>query len=57
MQKNFKWDSKVEIAQVNAVDTNDVLARQAELKQRFKAVIAEKRIRFILIRCNGYFNK
>jgi manganese-dependent inorganic pyrophosphatase len=34
--------SKVEIAQVNAVDTNDVLSRQAELEAALSAIIAEK---------------
>lgn len=33
---------KVEIAQVNAVDTNDVLSRQAELETALSAIIAEK---------------
>ncbi|MEF3302021.1 manganese-dependent inorganic pyrophosphatase [Paenibacillus sp. GYB003] len=33
---------KVEIAQVNAVDPNDVLSRQAELEQALSAIIAEK---------------
>lgn len=34
--------SKVEIAQVNAVDTNDVLSRQAELEAALSAIISEK---------------
>lgn len=34
--------NKVEIAQVNTVDTNDVLARQAELEQEIQAVIEKK---------------
>lgn len=34
--------SKVEIAQVNAVDTNDVLARQPELEAALSKIIAEK---------------
>lgn len=34
--------SKVEIAQVNAVDTNDVLSRQAELEDALSAMISEK---------------
>lgn len=33
---------KVEIAQVNAVDVNDVLSRQAELEASLNAIIAEK---------------
>jgi manganese-dependent inorganic pyrophosphatase len=34
--------SKVEIAQVNAVDVNDVLSRQAELEAALNGIIAEK---------------
>lgn len=34
--------SKVEIAQVNAVDVNDVLARQGEIESALSAIIAEK---------------
>lgn len=34
--------SKVEIAQINAVDTNDVLSRQAELEQALSGIIADK---------------
>ena len=33
---------KVEIAQVNAVDVNDVLSRQAELEAALNTIIAEK---------------
>ncbi|CAG7644355.1 manganese-dependent inorganic pyrophosphatase [Paenibacillus allorhizosphaerae] len=41
--KEFQMGSaKVEIAQVNAVDTNDVLARQAELEDALNAIISEK---------------
>jgi manganese-dependent inorganic pyrophosphatase len=41
--KEFQMgSSKVEIAQVNTVDTNDVLARQAELEEAISAVVAEK---------------
>ncbi|MBN2984117.1 MULTISPECIES: manganese-dependent inorganic pyrophosphatase [Cohnella] len=41
--KEFSMGSaKVEIAQVNAVDTNDVLSRQAELEDALNAIIAEK---------------
>lgn len=36
--------AKVEIAQVNAVDTNDVLSRQAELEEAISATIAEKKL-------------
>ncbi|MEH6945594.1 manganese-dependent inorganic pyrophosphatase, partial [Bacillus sp. JJ634] len=35
-------EAKVEIAQVNAVDTNDVLARQAEIEAVINKVIDEK---------------
>ncbi len=37
-------ERKVEIAQVNAVDENDVLARQAELEEALHGVIAEKEL-------------
>jgi manganese-dependent inorganic pyrophosphatase len=41
--KEFQMGSyKVEIAQVNAVDTNEVLARQAELETALNAIIADK---------------
>ncbi|MFF2090449.1 manganese-dependent inorganic pyrophosphatase [Paenibacillus sp. NPDC058174] len=41
--KEFSMGSyKVEIAQVNAVDTNDVLVRQAELEQALNGIIAAK---------------
>ena len=41
--KEFQMGSaKVEIAQVNAVDVNDVLARQSELEAAITAIIAEK---------------
>ncbi|GAB6931314.1 manganese-dependent inorganic pyrophosphatase [Paenibacillus sp. JCM 10914] len=36
--------AKVEIAQVNAVDTNDVLARQAELEYAIQSIIADKKL-------------
>lgn len=36
--------AKVEIAQVNAVDTNDVLSRQAELEEAIQGIIAEKNL-------------
>ncbi|HJV47379.1 MAG TPA: manganese-dependent inorganic pyrophosphatase [Bacillota bacterium] len=41
--KEFQMgNSKVEIAQVNAVDVNDVLNRQAELEQALSNIIAQK---------------
>ncbi|GGG55309.1 putative manganese-dependent inorganic pyrophosphatase [Paenibacillus radicis (ex Gao et al. 2016)] len=41
--KEFSMGSyKVEIAQVNAVDTNDVLVRQAEIEQALNGIIAAK---------------
>jgi manganese-dependent inorganic pyrophosphatase len=41
--KEFQMGSyKVEIAQVNAVDTNDVLVKQAELEAALTTVIADK---------------
>lgn len=41
--KEFSMGSaKVEIAQVNAVDVNDVLSRQAELEDALNGIIAEK---------------
>lgn len=41
--KEFQMGSyKVEIAQVNAVDTNDVLALQAELESEISGVISDK---------------
>jgi manganese-dependent inorganic pyrophosphatase len=41
--KEFQMGSyKVEIAQVNAVDTNDVIARQAELEAALNNIIADK---------------
>lgn len=36
--------AKVEIAQVNAVDTNDVLSRQAELEEAIQGIIAKKEL-------------
>lgn len=43
--KEFQMGSaKVEIAQVNAVDVNDVLSRQAEVESELKQVIAEKNL-------------
>ncbi|WP_166237725.1 manganese-dependent inorganic pyrophosphatase [Paenibacillus turpanensis] len=41
--KEFQMGSaKVEIAQVNAVDTNDVLSRQAEIEAALNGIIEEK---------------
>jgi manganese-dependent inorganic pyrophosphatase len=41
--KEFQMGNyKVEIAQVNAVDTNDVIARQAELEAALNKIIADK---------------
>ena len=56
--KNFDMgDKKVKIAQVNAVDTNDVLSQQKQIEEAIEAVIAEGKSRFIPICGNGYFNK
>jgi manganese-dependent inorganic pyrophosphatase len=47
--KEFQMGSyKVEIAQVNAVDTNDVLARQAELEAALSSIIEEKKLDLFL---------
>lgn len=41
--KEFNFgDVKIEVAQVNAIDTNDVLSRQDELEQLLEKVIAHK---------------
>ncbi|QAY65740.1 manganese-dependent inorganic pyrophosphatase [Paenibacillus protaetiae] len=41
--KEFQMGSaKVEIAQVNAVDVNDVLSRQSELEDALSAIVADK---------------
>lgn len=43
--KEFQMGSaKVEIAQVNTVDTNDVLSRQAELEDAINGIIADKNL-------------
>lgn len=48
--KEFTMGSyKVEIAQVNAVDTNDVLSRQAELEAALEGVIANKGLDLFLL--------
>jgi manganese-dependent inorganic pyrophosphatase len=41
-------NAKVEVAQVNAVDTNDVMSRQAELEDALNNVIAEKNLDLFL---------
>lgn len=47
--KEFTMGSaKVEVAQVNAVDTNDVMSRQAELEDALNSVIAEKNLDLFL---------
>lgn len=41
--KEFQMGSaKVEVAQVNAIDTNDVMARQSELETAINAIVSEK---------------
>jgi manganese-dependent inorganic pyrophosphatase len=48
--KEFSMGSyKVEIAQVNAVDVNDVLSRQAELEQALNGIIAAKGLDLFLL--------
>lgn len=48
--KEFSMGSyKVEIAQVNAVDVNDVLGRQAEVEAALNGVIAEKGLDLFLL--------
>ncbi|UHA71777.1 manganese-dependent inorganic pyrophosphatase [Paenibacillus sp. 481] len=47
--KEFQMgSSKVEIAQVNAVDVNDVLARQAEVEAALESIISEKELDLFL---------
>lgn len=47
--KEFQMGTaKVEIAQVNAVDVNDVLSRQAELESALQQIIASKRLDLFL---------
>ncbi|BAQ08989.1 inorganic diphosphatase [Bacillus sp. OxB-1] len=41
-------DIKLEIAQVNAIDINDVMDRQAELEQLLEGIIAEKGLNLFL---------
>lgn len=48
--KEFPMGSyKVEVAQVNAVDTNDVLAKQAEIEAVLNKVIADKELDLFLL--------
>ncbi|MGO4886817.1 manganese-dependent inorganic pyrophosphatase [Anaerobacillus sp. MEB173] len=48
--KEFQMgNSKVEIAQVNAIDTNEVLARQAELEATISKVIDDKELDLFLL--------
>lgn len=48
--KEFSMGSyKVEIAQVNAVDTNDVLSRQSELEEALNGIIAAKSLDLFLL--------
>ena len=49
--KEFTMGShKVEIAQVNAVDVNDVLSRQSELEEALNSIIADKELDlFVLV--------
>lgn len=48
--KEFPMGSyKVEVAQVNAVDTNDVLAKQAEIEAVLSKVIADKELDLFLL--------
>ena len=48
--------AKVEIAQVNAVDVNDVLSRQAELEDAMNKVIAEKDLDLFLFAVTDILN-
>jgi manganese-dependent inorganic pyrophosphatase len=41
-------DAKVEVAQVNAVDTNDILARQKDIEAALADVVAEKELDLFL---------
>jgi manganese-dependent inorganic pyrophosphatase len=42
-------NAKVEVAQVNAVDTNDILARQKEIESALEKVVAEKELDLFLL--------
>jgi len=47
--KEFRMgDAKVEIAQVNVFEFNDVLTRETELKAALRAIIAEKNLDLFL---------
>ena len=55
--KEFQMGSaKVEIAQVNAVDVNDVLARQAELEAAMNSIISEKGLDLFLFAVTDILN-
>jgi manganese-dependent inorganic pyrophosphatase len=55
--KEFTMGSaKVEIAQVNAVDTNDVLSRQAELEAAINTIIADKGLDLFLLAVTDILN-
>lgn len=47
---------KVEVAQVNAIDVNEVLANQAELEQAITAVIEEKNLDLFLLAVTDILN-
>lgn len=49
-------DAKIEIAQVNAIDVNDVLDRQAELESLLNGVIAEKGLDLFLFAVTDILN-
>ena len=56
--KEFQMGSyKVEIAQVNAVDMNDVLSRQAELEAALNDNHRRQRLGSVRIRRNGYLEQ
>jgi manganese-dependent inorganic pyrophosphatase len=42
-------NAKVEVAQVNAVDTNDILARQKEIESALEKVVSEKELDLFLL--------
>ena len=47
--KNFDMgDKKVKIAQVNAVDTNDVMSQQKQIEEAIEAVIAKENLDLFL---------
>ena len=49
-------DAKIEIAQVNAIDVNDVMDRQAELEALLNGVIAEKGLDLFLFAVTDILN-